>query len=507
MCVLDRDGRLLLFNDACERATGFTRDEVVGRDARASVIPPEQAETFGEVLAGIWQTGMPSPQVGHWVRKNGGRLLIAWSNRAVLERDGTPRYIVCSGVDLSERERTAAQLRALEGDLEAKLGEVAQLAQEQTALRRVATLVASEASQDEIFDAVSRQCARVLDANTAGVFRFEGVMTATLIGLYDRDGQSPYRTGERVQLDENTSVGLVGVTGRPARIDDYHGVEGQLARRMRDAGLMTTVAAPIVVGGATWGAVGVSSPEARRFPANAEARLADFCELVSLAVASADARAELQASRARLVVAAETERRRLERNLHDGAQQRLVALQLSLRLVRARLDDDPAAASTMLAAASEELAAALGELRELAHGLHPVILSQRGLRPALQQLADRSPLPVVVRATPSERLPEPVETAAYYVVAEALTNVVKHAEASEASVTVRCERGAAQVEIRDDGRGGADPGAGSGIRGLRDRVDALGGSLAVVSPAGAGTVVRAVLPISSGPRPRGEARP
>jgi PAS domain S-box-containing protein len=493
--VLDERGRFLLFNDACERATGFARADVVGRDARESVIPPEQGESFGELLAAIWRTGMPSPQVGHWLRRDGGRLLIAWSNRAVLDTDGRPRYVVCSGLDLTERERAAAEVRALQGDLEAKLGEVAHLAQEQTALRRVATLVAAEASQEDIFAAVSRQCARVLDAHSAGVFRYEADGRAKLVGLYDRDGKVPYHAGEVIPLDMGSAIGIVQLTGQPARVDDYADVDSPLARRMRESGLRTTVGAPIVVGGTTWGAVGVSSPDAHRFPPRAESRLADFCELVSLAVASAAAREELRASRARLVQAADTERRRLERNLHDGAQQRLVALQLSLRLVRARIADDPAGASELLGAAAAELDSALADLRELAHGLHPMILTQRGLRPALEQLAVRSPVPVVLNATPAERLPETVEAAAYYVVAEALTNVAKHSEATAAEVAVRCERGAARVEVRDDGRGGADAGGGTGIRGLRDRVDALGGTLAVESPPGEGTVVRAVLPL------------
>jgi PAS domain S-box-containing protein len=493
--VLDEQGRFLLFNDACERATGFAREDVVGRDARESVIPPEQAESFGEVIAAIWRTGTPSPQVGHWLRRDGGRLLIAWSNRAVLDTSGRPRYVVCSGLDLTERERAAAEVRALQGDLAAKLGEVAQLAQEQTALRRVATLVAAEASQEEIFAAVSRQCARVLDAHSAGVFRYEADGRARLVGMYDRDGKVPYHHGEVIRLDMGSAIGIVQLTGRPARVDDYADVDSPLARRMRDSGLRTTVGAPIVVGGTTWGAVGVSSPDANRFPPRSEARLADFCELVSLAVASAAAREEVRASRARLVQAADTERRRLERNLHDGAQQRLVALQLSLRLVRARLAEDPDGAVELLETAGAELDSALAELRELAHGLHPMILTQRGLRPALEQLAARSPVPVVLHGTPPERLPESVEAAAYYVVAESLTNVAKHSAASAAEVTVRCERGAARVEVRDDGRGGADAGGGTGLRGLRDRVDALGGSLAVDSPAGEGTIVRAVLPL------------
>jgi PAS domain S-box-containing protein len=203
---------------------------------------------------------------------------------------------------------------------------------------------------------------------------------------------------------------------------------------------------------------------------------------------------ELAASRARIVTAGDVERRRLERNLHDGAQQRLVALSLSLRVALARLESDPAAARATLADAGEELALALAELRELARGLHPAVLSDRGLGPAVETLAGRSPVPVEIDAMPGERLPGPVEAAAYYLIAEALTNVAKYAHASTVRVRVASSDASVVVEVSDDGVGGADPATGTGLRGLADRVEALGGSLEVVSPAGAGTSLRAAIP-------------
>ena len=206
---------------------------------------------------------------------------------------------------------------------------------------------------------------------------------------------------------------------------------------------------------------------------------------------------ELAASRARIVTAGDVERRRLERNLHDGAQQRLVALSLSLRVALAKLDSDPAAARATLASAGDELALALAELRELARGLHPAVLSDRGLRPAVEMLAGRSPVPVEIADIPGERLPEPVEAAAYYLIAEALTNVAKYADASAVRVRVDADDASVVVEVSDDGVGGADAAGGSGLRGLADRVEALGGSLAVVSPAGAGTSLRAEIPAAS----------
>jgi PAS domain S-box-containing protein len=202
---------------------------------------------------------------------------------------------------------------------------------------------------------------------------------------------------------------------------------------------------------------------------------------------------QLAASRARIVTAGDVERRRLERNLHDGAQQRLVSLSVSLRLALEALESEPAAARATLAEACDELAHAHEELRELAHGLHPAVLGNYGLRAAVEMLAGRTPIPVEIVDVPEGRLPEPVEAAAYYLIAEALTNVSKYAQASKVQVRVAMSDAAVVVEVADDGIGGADP-TGSGLRGLADRVEALGGTLEVVSPAGAGTTLRAQIP-------------
>ena len=204
---------------------------------------------------------------------------------------------------------------------------------------------------------------------------------------------------------------------------------------------------------------------------------------------------DLAASRARIVTAGDVERRRLERNLHDGAQQRLVSLALSLRLALAKLDTDPAAARAILASGSEELTLALDELRELARGLHPAVLTDRGLGAAVEMLAGRAPVPVEIAELPGERLPEAVEAGAYYLIAEALTNAAKYAGASAVRVRVAAREEVVRVEVSDDGIGGADPASGSGLRGLADRVAALGGSLDVASPPGAGTTLVAEIPV------------
>jgi PAS domain S-box-containing protein len=495
VCVLDKDARILFFNDACERVTGFSRAEVVGCDARDFVIPPEEAETFGEVLDYIWSTGLSSPQVGHWLTKDGKRKLIAWSNRLMPSENGGPALLVTSGIDLSAPTPGGADEGALEGHPKAKLAEIGRLAQEQRALRRVATLVASEASPERVFMAVSEESARVLAVNASAVFRYEGDDTATIVGRHSREAEvdDAFKLGMRLPAAEDTGIGQVLRTGAPARIHDYTKRPGEIAENMRLMSYRSSVSAPIVVAGIIWGAVGIASAEP--LPVDTEARLGAFCELVSLAVASAQARADLSASRARLVKAGDEQRRKLERNLHDGAQQRLVSLALTIRLARRQLESDPQAVAASLEGAANELNLALEDLRELARGLHPAALTEQGLGPALASVAGRLPIDVDVSA-PSERLPENIEATAYYIVTEALTNVVKHAQARKAKVDLTLAGDTLKLEITDDGRGGADPSGGSGILGLRDRAEAVGGTLFVISPPGKGTFVTGQLPLS-----------
>ncbi|HEX9379642.1 MAG TPA: GAF domain-containing protein [Gaiellaceae bacterium] len=494
VCVLDQDGRILFFNDACERVTGFTRDEVIGGDARDFVIPPEEADAFGEVLAYVWATGLSSPQVGHWLAKDGGRKLIAWSNRLMPSADGGAALLVTAGIDLSASRSSIADEEAFGGDPEARLAEIGRLAQEQRALRRVATLVASEASPERVFTAVSEECARVLEVNASAVFRFEGDDTATIVGRHSRqETGDAFTLGLRLPADEDTGIGQVLRTRAPARIHDYSERSGEIADNMRLMNYRSSVSAPIVVAGIIWGAVGIASAEP--LPADTEARLGAFCELVSLAVASAQAREDLSASRARLVKAGDEQRRKLERNLHDGAQQRLVSLALTIRLARRQLESNAEAAAASLGGAAKELDLALQELRELARGLHPAALTEQGLGPALAGVAERLPIDVEMNV-PTERLPENIEATAYYIVSEALTNVAKHAKATKAKVDMTLAGDVLKFEITDDGRGGADPSAGSGILGLRDRAEAVGGTLFVISPPGKGTVVTAQIPLS-----------
>jgi signal transduction histidine kinase len=285
-------------------------------------------------------------------------------------------------------------------------------------------------------------------------------------------------------------------SGRPERVDDYAGMAGELPARIRRAGIATAVAVPITVAGRLWGALVASSGRPNSFAPGTEERVAGFAELVADALANADAREQLAASRTRIVEAEDAERRRLERNLHDGAQQRLVALALDLRQVESKLDDDPAAAKRLLAYARDELGEALEELRELARGIHPAILSKRGLACALSALAARAPVPVEITALPATRLPPPIEAATYYLVAEALTNVAKHARATAVTVSVTRTGASARIEVHDDGVGGAAVANGSGLRGLADRVEALGGTLELSSSHEAGTRLTGEIPLA-----------
>jgi signal transduction histidine kinase len=417
--------------------------------------------------------------------------------RAMMTGSGAPRRV---RIAAAHRMPISGTLFALEDGLigfvlDAGAYEaLAVLAEEQSALRRVATFVAGDPEPDAIFTVVAEEAGRLLHARSAATIRYDGDFALT-VGRWATDQRGGFEIGTVVPLtDSDGLTAVVARTGEPARIEDYGEVRGYAAELMRERGYRSAVAAPVVVApGRVWGLVLVASE--RALGEDAEHRLAGFAELVALSLESAEARAELKASRVRILEAGVTERRRLERNLHDGAQQRLVAIAVQLRVLEKRLGE-PDKAVALLRSAAHELEQALAELRELARGLHPAVLADRGLAPALETLASRAPLPVQLDGIPEGRLAEPLEAAVYFVVAESLTNAVKHAEATELRVRMATEHGALRVEISDDGRGGADPDAGgTGLRGLADRVEALGGRLTLESPPGGGTTVRAALPL------------
>jgi signal transduction histidine kinase len=368
------------------------------------------------------------------------------------------------------------------------------LAEEQAALRRVATLVASDAPPEQVFQTVTETACALLGIRTAVLHRFEDERTSTIVGKFG-EPTGAFEPGSVNELEEGTALYVLR-TGAPSRAT-YAELHGPLAAELRALGFRGSIGVPISVAGVTWGALVVALREEETLPEETERRLQDFAELVGLAVSSAHAREELSASRLRLVEASDAERQRIERNLHDGAQQRLLALAVGLRLAQSKLTRDPEQASALLNAASEELNAALAELRELAQGIHPAALTERGLEAALQVLAARAPLSVALDVQLPARLPEPVEAAAYYVASEALANVVKHARAGSAALRAERVDGRVLIEVSDDGAGGADPDSGSGLRGLRDRVETLDGRLHVASEPGRGTVVRAELPVAT----------
>jgi signal transduction histidine kinase len=386
----------------------------------------------------------------------------------------------------AERERAAWALAATEAAQRA-------LAGEQAALRRVATLVAGEADPGRVFAQVTEEVGRLLGMPAASVLHYDGERTARVVGGWGEGGRPHLPVGTSLDVDGDTVVAKVLRTGSAQRVD-YAEASGSVAERMRSLGFRAGVAAPVSVGGRLWGALAAATPSHEPLPDGLESRLCDFADLIAQALANADAYEKLADSRARLVEVGDAERRRLERNLHDGAQQRLVSVALELNLAAARLESDPQAAKEVLAGAQEDLAQGLAELRELARGIHPAVLTDRGLGPALDGLLARAPVPVDIAEVPEERFAPQVEAAAYYVVAEAITNVGKYANASSARVSIRRSNGVATVTVSDDGAGGADPTRGSGLRGLAARVEALNGRLDVDSPPGHGTRVTAEIP-------------
>jgi signal transduction histidine kinase len=368
------------------------------------------------------------------------------------------------------------------------------LADEQAALRRVATLVAGGTTPIRVFEQVTKEVAMLLGLPGASLVRYDGGDTATVVGGWSDDGTLTLPLSSTIDLDGDTVVARVLRSGSPQRAE-YEGAGGSLAPKLLSDGYRGAIGAPVTVGGKLWGALAAGTRDAE-LPSGYERRLCDFAELAAQALANADAHEQLAASRARIVEAGDAERRRLERNLHDGAQQRLVSVAVDLRVVSALLEKDPAAAARLLSGAQEQLAQGLDELRELARGIHPAVLTDRGLGPALESLALRAPVPVEIDKLPDERLSPPVEAAAYYLVAEAITNVAKYAHASHATVFVARSNGSATVVVADDGVGGADAALGTGLRGLADRIEALGGRLDVDSPQAGGTRLSAQIPLA-----------
>jgi PAS domain S-box-containing protein len=373
------------------------------------------------------------------------------------------------------------------------------LAAEQAALGRVATLVARESSPLEVLEAVTHEALRVLGTQAVGLLRFDSDSTATLVAQSDTPWPPP-PLGTRFRLDGENLVSTLYRTGQAARIDDWTGSTGEVSAMADALGVRSSVATPIVVEGRLWGTLIATGNETEPLPADTEARLERFADLAGTAIANADAREAIErlaeeqaASRVRLLTEADEARRRVVRDLHDGAQQRLVHAIISLKLALRALRDTVGDAKSLVGEALEQAEQGHVELRELAHGILPSVLTRGGLDAGVEAVVSRLDLPVHVDIA-NERFPAETEATAYFIVAEALTNVVKHAHATQADVKARVENGTLVLEVRDDGIGGADP-AGHGLVGLADRATALGGQLQVQGLENGGTLVVAALPL------------
>jgi signal transduction histidine kinase len=410
-----------------------------------------------------------------------------------IERADTAAALAISIVTAYVVSELARRAHSRAEEAESAREALRRLADEQSALRRVATLVAQEAPTAEVFEAVTREVGLQCDADLARMERFEEDRTVTALAAWSRLGEVELAVGERFRLEGTNIASQVLETGRPARVDSFAGASGAIAHEAQALGIRSSVGCPVVVGGRTWGAIAASTTRDTRFPPNTESRIADFTELAAAAVSNAHARAELVASRARVLSAADEARHRVERDLHDGAQQRLVHSVITLKLAQRALEKGDPSAGKIVDEALEYAEQANEELRRLAHGILPAALSRGGLGAAVESLVSRLPFPVDA-AVSVERLPRAIEASAYFVIAEALTNVAKHSGARRARVSAWHDDGALHVAVHDDGVGGARA-DGSGLLGLHDRVATLGGSLKIESPPGGGTHIAATMPL------------
>jgi PAS domain S-box-containing protein len=453
-----------------------------GRTARVDYtdVPGDTAATLAREAGIRWAVGVP-------IIVDGG----IWGVMMALSTGPTP-----------QPETTEARLAGFTELVATALAnthtrdELRRLANEQSALRRVATLVARGAASREVFAAVCEETGRLIDATTVNLAHFtsDGI-SLTMAGWSLHGTHVP--TGTQLPLDGFAINELVARTRAPGRVDTYEGVPGRLAARLRELGIKSEVGAPVVVDGHVWGALIAGTDEPDPLPIGAEHRVASFAELIATAVSNATARAELMASRARTVAAADAARRRLARDLHDGAQQDLVNVVIDLQLAQQTRGDDPRHAHELVERAAQHAQIGVDRLRELAAGIHPEILTSRGLAAAIEGLAERLPVPVDTHELAEGRVAQEIEASVYFFVSEALTNVIKHAKADSARVHLAIDPHVLTVEVSDDGVGGAhaDTG-GSGLTGLFDRIGALDGTLSIDSPSGGGTTLRAAVPLA-----------
>jgi signal transduction histidine kinase len=472
---------------ASERALGATRQERSNTAARRAVLAAAVGLAGSIVLilvfAGYLLRGVVVPI--RRAAEMAGRLAGG---------DLTVRMPETGPVEIGALERA---FNSMGSSLERSRDDLRRLADEQAALRRVATLVARRVAPSELFGVVAAEVGRLFAADGTWLFQHETDGGVVVVAV---DGERP---ASRLPIDARLPVIEDGVlesilrTRAAARPDLLAAGSGDVASIAAELGIRTVAGAPIVVEDHVWGVMLLAWSRPESVPPGIDDRLSEFTELVATAIANADSRAQLAASRARIVAAGDQSRRKIERDLHDGTQQRLVSLALELRAAESTVPDALPALKRQIADAAAGVTGAVEELQEIARGIHPAILSKGGLGPALRTLARRSAVPVELNLPPDRRLPERTEAASYYVAAEALANAAKHAGASVVQVDVELDDapGCVRLWIRDDGIGGADPSSGSGLVGLRDRVEALGGRIEVASPPGSGTSLRVEIPI------------
>jgi PAS domain S-box-containing protein len=460
LCVSGVDGYFKRVNPAFGRTLGYDAAELLSRPLMEFVHPDDRERT-ARMIGALGEGQQISYFESRYIRADGAVRWLQWNMRAMIEKG----LLYGAARDVTENRM---------------------LTHEHAALRRVATLVAQGHDSGGLFDAVAVEVGQLLSADATRLLRYQEDGAALVVGSY---GASDADIGvDRGQL----WVG-VAVDGASA-----------LAESLLAIGVAAAVAVPIIVSGRPWGAIVAAWKDPDAAGGDTEIRMAQFTELVATAVANAESGAELAASRRRIVATADEARRRIERDLHDGAQQRLVSTVVALKLALQDLGDANGPAVELVEEALANAQRGMDEVREIAHGVHPRILSSGGLVPALKMLADRSPVSATVDVQTDARLPENVEVTAYYVASEALTNTAKHAQASQVRITVDVDDRWLVLTIRDDGVGGADPSRGSGLTGLRDRVAALGGALAVQSERGVGTVLTAQIPVASPAAARAE---
>jgi len=468
LCITGADGYFKRVNPSFERTLGYTSAELLARPSAAFMHSDDRAATQA-ILAALAAGQEVAHFENRYLRNDGAECWLQWSARSVPEEG----LIYAAARDVPDSRRAG---------------------EEQAALRRVAMLVAKGAAPAEVFEAVVSELRLLLGAGNTRLMRYEPGGAASVIATSSEPGME-IPVGSRITLDGQSVAAEVWRTGRAARLDRFGGPPGSVADTLRQLGVRLAVGAPVLVEDRLWG---VMVAGWRRPPAASglEDRIGHFSDVVATAISNAQARADLAASRARIVAASDETRRRIERDLHDGAQQRLVTLGLSLKAAEQSVPPAQAGLKQELARLAGGLAEVLDELREMSRGIHPAILTEGGLRPALRALARRSPVPVRLEADVTARLPQQVEVAAYFVVSEALANVAKHAQAAQVRVSAQVRADRLEIMISDDGRGGADPSRGSGLIGLTDRVEALGGTIRVSSPAGVGTQIAVALPLA-----------